>query len=244
MKIQHLIFLALPLLFTLSCNTDEGLGGSSSIEGYVYNVVYNDDNFSFHADTFPAAGKKVYIKYGSEAYVSDDVDANEEGLYRFDYLREGSYTVYALSELRNGQKTAEMQTVSVKSHAVAPPIYICSGDAYGTASIVGYVYALFYHNGAYRDAGAGIGVRAYIRKVGDASFDFDDVRASQVSEIGGKPVAAFIFQKLLPGEYIVSVETITPDTEKPSLIDSDTVKIEETEKIYTIPTVFNVNVGV
>ncbi len=54
-------FISLLLLLSFSCNTDEGIGGSSSIEGYVYNVIHLNDDYSFRTDTFPAAGEKIYI---------------------------------------------------------------------------------------------------------------------------------------------------------------------------------------
>jgi hypothetical protein len=40
-------YLVLPLLFLslLSCNKDEGFGGSSSLEGLVYSVVHPDDYY-------------------------------------------------------------------------------------------------------------------------------------------------------------------------------------------------------
>ncbi|MDR3309054.1 MAG: hypothetical protein LBS80_03785 [Tannerella sp.] len=224
------------LFLWTSCNEDEGLGGSSSIEGYVYNVVHYDDYFTFRTDTFAALGKKVYLGFGSELGVGDDIDAGLDGYYRFNYLREGAYSVYALSELRSGQKVAEVQQIKIGSGVTkVPPIYIHSGDAYGTAMIKGQVNATYYHNGAMRDKGPGVGVRVYISHEEDDA-PFDDLHAGDNG--------IFIFQKLLPGNYIIYVESEDPDTEKVRLISSGVIRVGETGKIYEIPETFEITVSV
>jgi hypothetical protein len=237
MKEKTIFLLLLPALFLcISCNSDEGLGGSSSIEGYVYNVIHYDDCFTFRTDTFAALGKKVYIGFGNELNVGDDTDAGLDGYYRFNYLREGSYSVYALSELASGQKIAEIQQVKIGGGLhKAPPLYIHSGDAYGTAMIRGRINAKYYHNGELRDAGPGIGGRAYINRAED-NAPFDDIRAGDNG--------IFIFQKLLPGKYVVYVESEDPDTEKVRLIPSGVITIDKTGKIYDITEIFEVTVSV
>jgi hypothetical protein len=236
MKIYSYFLPLFPVLFLFfSCNKDEGLGGSSSLEGYVYQVEHYDDNFSFRTDTFPAVKKDVYLVFGdTDDYFGEDVETDQHGLYRFDYLRKGNYRVYAYSEFVDGHKEAVVKkaTVSGKLNK-AEAIFIHGGKAYGTAMVKGTVNATYYHNGTYRDEGPGSGMRAYIRYVGEDAF-FDDVR------VGG---GVFIFQKLLPGDYEVAVETEDADTEKVDLI-MKTVKITETGIIYEIPEVFEVGVAV
>ncbi|GHT01539.1 hypothetical protein FACS189421_14190 [Bacteroidia bacterium] len=233
---KQLLYLFLGLFLLTSCNNEEGLGGSSSLEGYVYNVVHQDDSFVFQKDTFPALGKKVYITFGDESNVGDDTDAGLDGYYRFDYLRAGNYSVYALSESVDGQKHAEIQKVKVGAGLnKAPSIYIHSGKAYGTAMIKGTIHANYYHNGSWREEGFGVGVRVYICHAGEDA-PFDDVRA------GAK--GTFIFQKLLPGDYIVSVVTEDKNNEAVDVVSSGIIEIRETEKIYEIPVTFEVIVTV
>jgi hypothetical protein len=229
--------LLLPALFLwTSCNKEEGLGGSSSIEGYVYNVIHYDDYFTFRTDTFAALGKKVYLGFGNERNVGDDVDAGMDGYYRFNYLREGDYAIYALSELASGQKIAEVHQVKTGSGLhKAPPLYIHSGDAYGTAMIKGQINATYYHNNRWYDSGPGVGVRVYISHAEDDA-PFDDMHAGDNG--------IFVFQKLLPGDYVIDVETEDPETEKVTLIRSAVIRIGETGKIYPISTTFEVNVSV
>ncbi|MDR1223707.1 MAG: hypothetical protein LBL07_12650 [Tannerella sp.] len=221
-----------------SCNRDEGLGGSSSLEGYVYKVIHQDDNFSFHTDTFPAVREDVYLIFGDREndFYGDDVKTDQNGLYRFDYLRRGDYIVYACSDFADGHKVGETEKVTVgKGHNRAGDIYIHGGKAYGTAMIQGSIYATYYHNGAYRDEGPGVGVRVYIRHAGEVA-SFDDIRAGENG--------IFIFQKLLPGDYVISVEDEDRYTEKVTVIASEVIRIEETGKIYTVPETFRVSVSV
>jgi hypothetical protein len=203
----------------------------------VYNVVHNDDDYTFSADTMPAEKKDVYLIYGDDEheYFGDDVETDRNGLYRFDYLRKGAYIVYAYSEYADGRREPVEQKIRIgKGVGEAAPIHIHSGKAYGTAIIRGHVFARYWHNGAYRDQGAATGMRAYIRKTGTEGF-FDDVRVAD---------GVFVFQKLPPGEYEVAVESEDPDTERVDLIYSLPVTIRETEKIYTIPETISVNVSV
>jgi len=235
--LQCLLCVVLLMTFMQSCNRDEGLGGSSSVKGTVWNIVHYDDDFSFTAETIPAAKKDVYLIFGSNAndYFGDDVETDPNGVYRFDYLRKGDYIVFAYSEYPDGRKEAVTANVKVGSgSSEAPPLYIHTGKAYGTAIIKGYVRAKYYHNGVYRDEGVGTGMRAYIRRVGTEGA-FDDVRVSD---------GVFVFQKLPPGEYQVAVESEDPNTERVDLIYSTPIRITETEKIYTVPDVINVYVAV
>jgi hypothetical protein len=238
MKIKNPIYAFICLLTALwSCNKDEGPGGSSSIQGYVYNIVHHDDDYTFSTDTVPAQKKDVYLIFGDDGneYFGDDVETDKNGLYRFDYLRKGNYVVYAYSEYPDGRREPVSQKIRTgKGTSVVAPIHIHSGEAYGTAIVKGYVYAKYYHNGSYRDEGAGTGMRAYIRKAGTEGF-FDDVRVAD---------GVFVFQKLPPGEYEVAVESEDADTERVDLMYSSPVTVRETEKIYVIPGMIYVSVSV
>jgi hypothetical protein len=234
MKLNFLLFV-LSFLLLVSCNQDEGLGGSSYLEGYVYEVIHRDDNFSFTTDTIPAIKKDVFIVYGDDDYTGDDVKTDLNGKYRFDYLRKGNYLVYAYSEYASGEKEAISQKVNIKGKSGKPePIYIHSGKAYGTAIIKGKIYATYTHNSdRVIDEGWGTGIRVYIGNAGEEGY-FDDLHAAN---------GIFYFQKLLPGEYRIAVETQDPVTEKVSLITT-TVTITETGIIYEIPKTFEVNKSV
>ena len=234
MKIHYLIFLLLVSL-CYSCNKDEGLGGSSTLEGFVYNIIHRDDNYSFAKDTIPAVKEDVFLIFGgSDDYFGDDVETDKDGFFRFEYLRKGNYIVYAYSEYADKRREAIMQSVKVSNGTNrADTIFIHTGKSYGTAIIKGTVHATYYHNGAYRDEGLGSGMRAYIRHAGEDVF-FDDMRVAN---------GVFAFQKLRPGKYDIAVETEDRNTEKVDLF-IQSVTITETEKIYEIEEIFEVEVAV
>ncbi|GHT18951.1 hypothetical protein AGMMS4957_02200 [Bacteroidia bacterium] len=217
-----------------SCNTDEGLGGSSSIEGYVYEVIHYDDNFSFATDTFPAIGKKVYINFGNESALGDDVDTGFDGYYRFNYLTEGNYTVYSTSSYNSGKKEAVVTKVKASGRLTkADTLFIHSGKAFGTSMIKGTVYATYYHNGSYRAEGPAQELRVYIRHAGEEAF-YDDARIVD---------GIFIIQKVVPGRYEIGVPSEDKDTEAVTMVIKP-ITVTEAGVLYTIDEQFNVNVAV
>lgn len=218
-----------------SCNNDEGLGGSSSLEGYVFNVIHSDDNFTFRVDTFPAAKEDVFLVFGNEDYFGDDVETDQKGMYRFDYLRKGNYTVYALSELVSGESEAVSKDVKVGSGTtIAPKIYIHSGKAYGTAMVKGSVKALYYNKGSKVDEGPAVEKRVFISNHGEETY-FDDVR------VGNNGI--FIFQKILPGIYDIWVTTENPTTEKLT-VKMQTIEVTKAGEIYELSEEFTVIITV
>ncbi len=95
-KFGMLVFVLLNVGILFSCTKGPGPGGRASIRGKIYARNYNKDYFKI--DSGLIGGQKVYIKYGDEPGVGDDVDTDMTGTYVFPYLREGKYTVYAYSK--------------------------------------------------------------------------------------------------------------------------------------------------
>lgn len=237
MKINVFIsFLTFGLLFLSSCNRDEGFGGSSMLEGYVYNIVHYDDNFSFRKDTIPAVREDVFLIFGNNStdYFGEDVETDQNGFYRIEYLRPGNYKVFAYSETADKKRTAVMKDVKVAGkYNLVDPIFINTGKAYGTSIIKGTVFTTYYHNGVYRDRGPGTGMRAYIKHKGEEGY-FDDTRVVD---------GAFYFQKVFPGDYEIAVQTEDIITEAVKLIIKS-VSVTETSVIVEIPETFMVNMSV
>ncbi|MDD4141611.1 MAG: hypothetical protein PHR20_02295 [Bacteroidales bacterium] len=230
-----LSFLVLPIVLFSSCNIGAGEGGTGSVQGYVKIIMHYDDNYVFQTDTFPAAKKDVFIKYGDNDYFDDDVETDNTGLFRFKYLRPGEYTVYAYSELVTGELVATEQSITIRKNedGTVEDMYIHDGKAYGTSMVKGHVYATYMHNGVIIDEGWAYEHRVYISNI-DEDFYFDDVR------VGDSGV--FMFQKILPGTYKVS--TITEDiNEIPSYINQ-TVIIEEADTTIDVPETFQVIINV
>lgn len=229
--------LALALVLP-SCNKGPGGGGTGTVQGIVKLVHHSDNDFTLTPDTMAAAKTDVFIVYGDDAYYGNDVKTGSDGMYRFEYLLPGDYTVFAYSTLPSGEKIAVSETVELQRGATVdvPTIYIHDGKAYGTSIVKGQVMAAYYvkDDGVwmFHSEGPAYEQRVYIRKVGE-ELHFDDVRTG----VDGK----FAFQKLQPGEY--ELFTLTEDgNEYPSLL-FQTVNVRESGQIYELEDPFVVRIN-
>jgi hypothetical protein len=232
----YFILFILSLTFA-SCRNEEGEGGSSTVQGYVYKIIHSDNNYSLQTDTVPASKEDIYVIYGDDEFYGDDEKTDVNGFYQFKYLREGNYKLFAYSSLPDGVKSAVSTSVRLGTHKTvnADTIYIHTGDAYGTSIVKGKVIANYYHKGeivAY--AQYGVDQRVYICYHGE-NIPFDDVKAGLNGEFG--------FEKLKPGTFDVFVINEDPDTEALSSI-KQTITVSKTDTIYTIPNIFTISVAV
>ena len=233
--IQLLLTFVAALLLLPSCNKGPGEGGTGTIQGFVKLVHHPDDDFTLTSDTMAAAKTDVFIIYGDEAYFGDDAETGADGMYQFEYLRPGNYTVYAYSTLPSGEKVAVSETITLQRGDVAqvPTIYIHDGKAYGTSIVKGKVHATYYHNGSYRGEGWACEHRVYIRRSGE-DIPFDDTRVG--------PDGYFAFQKLQPGAY--EVYTVTQDfNEVPDFV-FQTIIVDEAGQVYELEEQFEVIINV
>ena len=83
-------------ILMISCEKEEGVGGTSTIKGKVKVREYNG-NFTFLVGEYYAGDQDVYIIYGDDEVYGDRFATNYDGTYRFDYLREGTYKIFAYS---------------------------------------------------------------------------------------------------------------------------------------------------
>jgi len=208
-KIFCLLFSVAGVFIFSSCNKEEGQGGSSTIRGYVYNIVHRAGSLS--VDTIPAAEEKVYIVYSDKVddpIADKRVETNQNGMYQFQYLREGNYIVCAYSnypEELNKKKVAEWKQVKVGSGTTyADAIYIHSGKGYGLSMIKGKVMVQYLN----RDGAelgkpvTAVGQRVFLKRAEEDTV-FDDVRASDQG--------VFVFDRVPPGKYKVYTITETPE---------------------------------
>lgn len=236
--IDFLVLLLAMALLLPSCNKGPGEGGTGTVRGYVKLVHHPDDDYTLTPDTMAAAKTDVFIVYGDEAYFGNDVETNAEGMYQFEYLLPGDYTVFSYSTLPSGEKVAVSETVKLERGAVAqvPTLYIHDGKAYGTSVVKGQVMAAYYvkDDGVwyYHSEGPAYEHRVYIRKAGEELY-FDDTRTG----VDGK----FAFQKLLPGEY--EIFTVTEDgDEYPSLL-FQSVSVGEAGQVYELEAPFVIRIN-
>ena len=235
-KIKLLFAMVAMALLLPSCNKGPGEGGTGTVQGYVKLVHHPDDDYTLIPDTVVAAKTDVFIVYGDESYFGNDVETGADGMYQFEYLRPGDYTVFAYSTLSTGEKVAVSESVNLQRGAVVhvPTLYIHDGKAYGTSIVKGRVHASYYHNGSWRGEGWAYEHRVYIRRVGE-DIPFDDTRVG--------PDGYFAFQKLQPGEYEVFTASDDISTEIPDFV-FQSISVDEAGKVFEFPEQFEIIINV
>jgi hypothetical protein len=112
-KFRYLFFI--PCIFLFSCSKPEGKGGKSRIIGKIWVKNYNTlndihDNYELKGE-YPGEDEDVYIIYGDDIGYGDKVKAGPDGIFVFDYLREGNYRVYVQSKDTNRFSPSGIKTV-------------------------------------------------------------------------------------------------------------------------------------
>ena len=219
-----------------ACNKGPGEGGTSTLQGYVKLVHHPDNDLTLTPDTMAAAKTDVFIVYGDEAYFGNDVETDPNGMYQFEYLLPGDYTVFSYSTLPSGEKVAVSEKVALQRGATVqvPTLYIHDGKAYGTSIVTGQVHATYYHNGSYRGEGWACEHRVYIRRTGE-SIPFDDTRVG--------PDGYFAFQKLQPSNYEVFTASDAINTEIPDFV-FQSISVDEAGHIYELSEQFEVVINI
>ncbi len=207
--IKKIVFATTVLLIGIttlnSCSKDEGKGGKASIAGYVYKINNEGDiaqaadgSYYFVTDTTAAADEDVFIVYGGghdEAY-DDKTSTNANGYFKFDYLCEGDYTVYALSD-STIQKSGIYRDLNIGksgTHSVSA-FYIEDGNNSGRCGAVGKIQALYSKNSTYI---AGVALRVYLKN--NNTSESDDLRADDTG--------TFYFKELQPySSYTIWAES-------------------------------------
>jgi hypothetical protein len=90
--------LVLPILFlaVYSCKKPAGPGGRASVKGKVY--VRDFDKYAYSKiSEYYASGETVYISYGTNEFVGNDIKTADDGSFKFLYLNKGHYKVFANS---------------------------------------------------------------------------------------------------------------------------------------------------
>ena len=243
--------LSIFLFMTSSCERSEGEGGKATIEGFIYKIVddgtivkrdtfyYNKEGekmdttvYSFVRDTIIAADEDVYIIYGGDAeeHYGDKTKTSYNGKYRFQYLVEGNYSVYAYNNLPDKLKTPEIHSLRIGKKGVneVPQIYVRDGKNTGLCGVVGRV-RVKYDNTRNPNGIPIMDVRVFIKRdsleapvLAPVVAPVDDTRTDENGY--------FVFTKLTPGKYKVWAATEEYTTFK----DQYDAKIEMVEIPQTL----------
>ena len=115
--VRNITLLCLLLITLNSCKKIEGQGGSSEILGKVY-FQDRDINGNAVGDKYPAQDVRVYIIYGPDGnFHNDDYRSSYDGSYRFEFLTNGTYKIFAYQECVSCQSGDEpvIKTVTIDS---------------------------------------------------------------------------------------------------------------------------------
>lgn len=96
-KIKLFTLLFFIICFFTFCKKDPGPGGKSSIRGKVFMKNY-DLSFTILLSEYYEQGENVYITYGNETTVGDNVKTSYDGSFVFPYMRKGKYKVWVISK--------------------------------------------------------------------------------------------------------------------------------------------------
>lgn len=111
------LFTCLCAITFAACKKEPGQGGRATIKGKLFTVDF-DDTFTIIKDTFPTQGENVYILYGDDNTVADNARTSYDGTFQFEYMRTGTYRIFAVSKdtsAKTSNKTIEvMRTIEIK----------------------------------------------------------------------------------------------------------------------------------
>lgn len=96
-----------------ACAKEEGVGGRSTIIGKIFVQDYDSDGLL--KDEYYPGDWPVYIIYGNDEVYGDEEKTNFDGKFVFDYLYEGTYTIYSYSKCKScpGEVEAILQVVEI-----------------------------------------------------------------------------------------------------------------------------------
>ncbi|MBI3520602.1 MAG: hypothetical protein HY062_14785 [Bacteroidetes bacterium] len=84
------------LIASASCKKKAGPGGRASVKGKVY--AYDWDNTQlFKVSEGYSSGERVYILYGDNTTIGNDVRTSIDGSFEFKYLNKGRYKLFVNS---------------------------------------------------------------------------------------------------------------------------------------------------
>ncbi len=85
------------LLFVFtSCKKEAGEDGKATIKGKVYAYDWDNTQLYLISEGY-SSGEKVYVLYGDNTTIGDDVRTSIDGSFEFTYLNKGHYKVFVNS---------------------------------------------------------------------------------------------------------------------------------------------------
>lgn len=152
-------------------------------------------SFHFGKDTIVGCDEDVFIIYGNHEYGFDDkVKTSYDGTYRFDYLNDGNYKIFAYNDNVDGKSGVVIDVKVAGGEVYGGDFYINDGKNANLCGVVGYMEAFPSKGYEYMP---GVDQRVYLRE--ENSLSIEDCR---VNDNG-----LYVFPKLKPNTvyYVWSV---------------------------------------
>ena len=97
MSVKRIFGCVLVAVSLFACSPNEGKGGLASIEGKV--MIQNINAlFEKSGNPYEAMDEDVYISYGNSELADDKARTSYNGVFKFNNLTKGEYTVYVYSD--------------------------------------------------------------------------------------------------------------------------------------------------
>lgn len=241
---KNLIFGLFLLLFTSiwSCTPEEGIGGNSHISGVLVEKYYNSDFTVFQYEK-PAKDDDLFLLFGDNNTIDEDVTTSYTGNFKFEYLWPGDYKLFYYSDDTTsitGEDVEIVMNLSLKKNETLNLDTIYSYKALewneGSAKISGQIMLINYKNDSkypnleIKDITPAQEQEVYIN-YNNSEFYIDRVRT--------QADGTFVLPNLLIGDYkifVYSQDVVTDSTS--NVVKSVDIKITQTdqevilEKIY------------
>lgn len=109
------ILVAASLMLLASCQKQAGEGGAARVRGRVIKELRLVlTNPTTAVSSFPAPDEDVWILYGESLSPDDRVRTNFDGLFEFEFLRRGEYTIYVYSDDTTGAQNVAANRMPIK----------------------------------------------------------------------------------------------------------------------------------
>lgn len=202
------LFLLFILSAIISCTQEEGIGGSGKIQGVVVEKYYNHD-FSVFQYEAPASDKDVFIQFGDNNIVDDNIETNYTGNFEFNYLWPGNYRIFYYSDDTSLQTLEDIAMVHDVKLGKSETYTLDTLYTYkaldwdeGTSKIKGKVILINYKNSSTPD-------NLVIKDITPAqeqevylTYNNEDFYCERIRTQGD---GTFVFSNLLIGKYTIFV---------------------------------------
>lgn len=222
LKYSVSFFAILFIFLNFSCTQEEGLGGNSHVKGTLIRQFYNSD-FSVYQGEAPAIDEDVFILFGDNMTIDEDVAVSNTGQFEFNYLWPGNYQLFYLSDdtlskswddvsLSINFELAKNETLSLDTLYTYKALDWDEGHASitGTVKMIDYVNESVFPNLVVKDIYPAQEQEIYLT-YNHAEFYQERIRTDENGQ--------FVFNNLLKGHYkIVVYSENVQDTDKKALI--------------------------